>query len=337
MSTSRREFLIWTGAAAAGAALWPRWALAARADARLLSWAELAPGVHACVDPMTGGNSVIAISEGGALVVDSKYPFLGAALLADARALAGAGAGDGAAITLLNTHHHGDHTGGNVAFTGQAKTLAHKNALPRIHGNYEPQFKNWVASAPTQAIRSMRGNEGVLRQAEALLARQDGLTAEDWVPQVALDDAQTLTLSGVEAEVRHFGPGHTDNDVAVRLGGADVVVAGDLIFNSLTPYFDPEGGVTARGWVKALSALEGMCDADTVVVPGHGPVGGRALVQAQREYIEKLIEAVAKDIRNGLTKERAQSKTYEFMQGLGFIQAIPRAIGAVYDELSNTG
>ena len=320
MTMDRRTFL--GGLASAGAllALRPDRALGALSDGTLLDWDELAERAFAMVDMNTGGNSLILLSEERALVVDTKSPLLGAAIRGDAEAL-GARAG----VTLLNTHHHGDHTGGNAAFA-DVESYAHKNAIPRIGA---------------QMDRYRRGAQGAKGDTPALesLARLVREAAPSWKPDTFTpdhaigDEGSTLEIGARRVEVHHFGAGHTDNDVVVRIPSLNLVHTGDLVFSGLHSFYDPDGGYSARGWIESLEATMALCDAKTVVVPGHGVVGDRSIIQAEIRYHAKLIDAVQREIDKGTSRADAQQMSWDFMDGLGFEAIRPRAIGAVYDEL----
>ncbi len=80
---------------------------------------------------------------------------------------------------------------------------------------------------------------------------------------------------------------------------------GDLVFNGLHPYFRPEGGVTAKGWIRSLSSVLDLCDEETTVVPGHGPVGGREIVEKAGAISSSLLRRSARD-REGTSKEDAR-------------------------------
>ncbi|MEQ8850428.1 MAG: MBL fold metallo-hydrolase [Phycisphaerales bacterium] len=328
---SRRAFLAFT-ALAAGAATLPAWARAARQPAEMiLEWEEFAPGVFAQVNTNTGGNVLVAAGRGRTLVIDSKYPYIAEAIRRDAL---GMGEPD-ADVMLVNTHHHGDHTGGNPAFVGRAETMAHENALPRIEAQYET-YMTWVPTAVRQARQSVPGNDKVRELAEEFLQTADGLTAKSWLPERGVGREDRLNLGGMAAELRHFGAGHTDNDLVVRIPELNVVHTGDLVFNSFVPFFDADAGVTAFGWIASLREIEKLCDDETIVVPGHGRVGDKQVVVSQIAFLEKLVEAVQAEIDAGVPKDQARIKQFEFMNGLGFKNLGARAIDAVYDELVNS-
>jgi len=337
MATSRREFLIQAGAiggAVAAAAALPRWARAGLAEpgGTILKWDEVRPGIRAAVSADSGGNSVVVAGEGAALVIDAKFPLLGVAIRRDAESFFDSPA----EITLLNTHHHADHTGGNVGFAGVASRAAHPRAIERIAGQFDMYLKN-VEAGPSQASRFDDGSGRIGAIARGLADRSGELKAGDWTPGKPVNGGDALTVGGVTAELHHFGPGHTDNDLVVRLPKPNVVHTGDLVFNALNPYFDPDGGATARGWAASLRKVLELCDDETVVVPGHGPVGDKKIVAWQIRYMDQLIAAVKKQIDDGVPKEEAVTTQFPFMMGLGFAQVTGRAIAAVYDELKGDG
>ncbi len=329
MSLERRDFLAMLAAGGAAATL-PGLALAAGralATGTLLAWDSPREDAHVMVDFNTGGNVLLLVGKRGALLVDSKFPCYGEALRRDAMALA-----DNDAVTLLNTHHHGDHTGGNASF-GRDPVYAHEKAIPRIASQLDRYVQG--ARGGPRMVASGGGSEELLGLATEMAKRADTLEASDFTPTHAIPvDGMAVEFGGAEVKTRHFGAGHTDNDVVVHSRDHNLIHTGDLVFNGVHPYFDPPGGATVAGWIESLEQTHGLCDEQTIVVPGHGPVGDRAIIRAQIDYITSLIEAVKADIAAGVGKDEMVAKTYPFMEGLGFEQARGRAIGAVYDELA---
>ncbi|MEM7755329.1 MAG: MBL fold metallo-hydrolase [Planctomycetota bacterium] len=331
MHTDRRTFL----AAAAGltaSAAFPVHAFAstARRAGPVLPWAEIASGVVAFVAGPTGGNVIAAKGPGATLVVDTKFAYLAAAIRDDALAYGG-----DAPIRVVNTHHHADHTGGNLAFVGRHSVHAHENAIERVRGQFE-RYQQGARAAMRQAAELRESGEldaDITTSAEAAAGQAERLTERDYVPTQPLRDGRT-NVEDIAADLHHFGHGHTDNDIVVHLPEPNVVHTGDLVFRGLHPFFDASAGVNPFGWIASLWRIYDLCDADTVVVPGHGPVGDREIVRNMIRYHEQLIESVGDDLDRGVSKEDAQATTYPWMDGLGFDRLRSIGIGVVYDTLA---
>jgi len=337
--TTRREFLR-TSTAAGAALCMPGLAWGAGAGvARLGSsastwfeWREIARGVFATGGLATGGNAMLVAGRRSAILIDAKMAALGPTLLAEARELAGKRT---ELTTLVNTHHHADHTGGNVAFAGEVAVVAQQKCKPRVvdqFERYQSQLRNVERSFEGQETEEAKA---ALARAEALAGKVDTLTSDDWVPTETIDAYHRIDIGrGLSAQLHHAGAGHTDNDVFVRIPERNVIHAGDLVFHELHPFFDPNGGVDSAGWIDSLNRLLSMCDDETVVVPGHGEVTDAQGVQKQIQYIESLRAEVGRAIDAGKTVDEIAQMTWPFMDGLGFEQIRPNAIRVVHAELS---
>ena len=287
-------------------------------------------GLWAVADLTLGGNTLVLADKGEALLIDTKFPYLAGALLRDTRALAGA---DAAPITLVNTHHHADHTGGNAIVVPESEAHAHARAMDRIGGQLA-RFRQAAAGGPAQLNRT-GASRGLIELAATAADGADSWTEDDVVPSNRIPDAgATLEIGSTRVEIHHFGAGHTDNDLVVHLPERGLVHTGDLVFNGTHPFYDPGGGVDARGWVAALKKARELCEKDTIVVPGHGPVGDRSIIDAMISYHERLIEEVQRAIEAGEPREDVIERTWGFMEGLGYGSIRSRAIGVVYDQLT---
>jgi len=331
--TTRREFVGTMGLTVAAGAAWP-----ARSMARMLSqatffdWKEVGKGVHATHDGSSGGNVMVVVGEGMALLVDAKFGPMSPVLRREAES-------HGAPIRhLVNTHHHGDHTSGNVGFSANAEVWANEKARPRIVAQVDRYISDLAGGAGMLTRGEREPEEWMLEEAGKMADRRATFDAEDWAPGRTLTGGENVIEFGRRAiEVRHVGPGHTDNDVFIKVIDANVVHAGDLLFNGLHPYFDPNGGGSSKGWIDSLSGVIAICDAETVVVPGHGAIGDIESLKKARAHHEQLREAVAKAIADGKTKEETTEMSWGFMEGLGREQLRPRAIAFVYDEIKADG
>ncbi len=302
--------------------------------ARFFPWADLGDGLWTVIDPETGGNCLLAVGSDQALLVDTKFAYLGRALLREAQSL-------GPRLRYaVNTHHHGDHTGGNIAFTAAGvEVVAHPKAEPRILANREQYIQQTAAGPRSVGALRRPTQETVLDEAGRLADALRHADETDWGPTLLMTgDEMELSFGGRTARLRHFGrAGHTDNDTVVHLPDADVLHTGDLVFAGLHPYFDPTGGVSAVGWIGVLEELRKLCTAKTRVIPGHGQrgKGDVSLIDAQRDYLSRLVDAVRKDIDAGVSHDDCIKESWPFMEGLGFEQVRPRAISAVYNELKD--
>jgi len=326
MQINRREFVLGSTAVLAGLCFAPAALATGRTVEDILEWQNLTEHTKAVINLAMGGNSMIVASAGETLVVDSKFPYLGPILFADASTA-------GMNVSMLNTHHHGDHTGGNSAFVGKGKTYAHPNAIGRIESQIE-RYRQGASAAVMQVSQNLKSSTRALELAVEVAENAENLEAKDFVPTETVEHGSVIPVGGLSLTIHHFGAGHTDNDIVVHLESENLIHTGDLVFAGLHPFYDPTAGVTAKGWIKALDGILALCDTDTTIVPGHGDVGGKEIIESMRSYHEHLIEAVKAEIAKGTAKEDVEQMSWPFMDGLGFEQIKGRAISAVYDELS---
>lgn len=330
LNSTRRDFLTNAGSVAAALAF-----AVPRAHARsgravsFFDWREVRPGVFATDLDSTGGNCMIVRGEDGSLLVDTKFPLFAGQLARDAADLTGR-----PLSRVVNTHHHGDHTGGNVLFAGEVPMIAHDSAAPRV----EQQFQQSIAGV-TRAAQGLTqipepNRDAVAADVQQLTDRLGSFTPDSWKPDTTVVAGRTgIDLGGLWLELIHFGqPAHTDNDLVVHLPERNVVHTGDLVFNGLHPFFDPSCA-DARGWIDTLGGILDLCDDETIVVPGHGPITDADGVRVQLRYIERLWDAVEAEIDAGKTVEQVQQMSWPFMDGLGFERIRPRSIAFVYAEI----
>jgi glyoxylase-like metal-dependent hydrolase (beta-lactamase superfamily II) len=335
----RRDFLAGAAACAAGLAAFPGGVLGGVARRERVGpvdspfeWAEVRPGVFASSNLATGGNCLAVAGGGRCLLVDTKFPGFAPRIADDVRAMTGLGP-----THVLNTHHHADHTGGNMHFTGAASVIAHENGLPRVRAQFQRNLSGITGGRRLAGRVPAEHRESMLEAMNGLLARIDDFDADSWVADTPVAAPRTgLGLGNAGwAEIRHFGrPSHTDNDLALHLPGANLIHTGDLVFSGLHPFFDANGGCSSAGWLETLTDLDDLCDDETVIVPGHGPAGGRAIIRDQIRYIERLRESVKRGMDEGVALETLRTRTFPFMEGLGLENLRENAIVFVHNELT---
>ncbi len=343
MSLSRREFSALFSGALVGLALPDKLSAFTRHDSGLdhlfhgngsgtratyFEFQAVADGVHVITGG--GGNSVLIQGSNEAMLADSKNPGMGRTIRREAEA-------QGLPVVhFVNTHHHSDHSGGNDAFAG-IHTVAHEAAARRIEGAAVDSLAQGinVAGRVLDQLRSSGGEAEVIADLEATIAQAES------TPTSALDLAEThngemtLSVGGDAVELRWVSGGHTDGDTFIYLRSRNVLHAGDLIFNGRHPYVDVPGGSTPHGWLTCLDAMAELCDANTVVVPGHGEVGGRELIAEQKAYFERLMEIVGSAIREGRSRDEVMELAPADLTALAAAQNhLPRNLGVVFDEMS---
>ena len=283
----------------------------------------------------TGGNSLLVMNRGEALLVDTKVSGFGQVLDRESRAF-------GASIrTVINTHHHGDHTGGNDAFARTATTVAHARAKDRVLADIGSSLAR-LKGAPVDAYAAGLRQSGfdvtippeARRDVETFIAALDAVKPEHFAPTVTLDRERELRAAGYVVRLAHVTPAHTDNDVVVRIPELDVLHVGDLLFNGHHTFVDVSAGGTTVGWDRALAAAIAMCTPATRVVAGHGPTTDRAGLQRQRDYFDRLRETAGAAIREGRTRAEVVALRPAALGELAWPELLGMTLGVVYDELT---
>lgn len=330
MTITRRAFL---ASGAAVAALGPtalarrdayRWRTTAAPD--YFEWKSLKTGAYAAFGE--GGNTLLVTSGGKSLLVDCKNAPFGDTLRREAGLRA-------ANLTyVVNTHHHADHTGGNTAFVRSVPVFAHGKARNRVIEQLD-RYKAGINGGPAQIARSTRpGKDAALEDAKRLAERVNELTAEDFAPNETLSANESLRVGDLTIVLRHFGPGHTDNDVVVHIPELNLIHMGDLLFHGLHPYWDDTAAPSSTGWMEACRRAADMCDANTIVVPGHGEITDVTGIRDQIAYFEAVRAAAAEARDNGTSREDFLRIELPIFEGRGFAQVKPRVLGGIFDEVA---
>ena len=213
-----------------------------------------------------GGNVGLLVGDDGVLMIDDQFAPLSEKLLAAIRALS-----DKPIRMLINTHVHGDHTGGNENFGKLGiDIVAHDNVR----------------------VRLARGvNNGPPAPAAAL-------------PVVTFGDSMSMHMNGETVTVGKLPPSHTDGDAYIHFAKADVIHTGDSFRTVGYPGVDFNNGGSVKGTIEALQALVDMAGPNTKILPGHGVVVTRAEVAAFRDLTVELQKRFTNLVRQGMTLEQ---------------------------------
>lgn len=231
-----------------------------------------------------GGNIGLAVGDEAVFVVDDQFAPLTPKILAAI-----------AAVTpkpvrfVLNTHWHFDHTGGNENM-GQAGALvvAHENVRRRM--------------AVGQFIEAVN--------------RQEPPAHPGALPVVTFTEGVTFHLNGDSVWVRHVPPAHTDGDALVFFTRANVLHMGDLFVSAGLPFVDLSSGGSIHGIIGAAELALGMVNAETKIIPGHGPLANRARLQAYHDMLVDLRTRIGTQVAAGKTVDRllADSLTAPYLK-----------------------
>jgi cyclase len=219
-----------------------------------------------------GGNIGVSAGADGVLVVDDEFLPLADKIKASIKGLSPAGK----LAFLVNTHWHGDHTGGNPAFGREATIVAQTNVRRRL----------------------MTPQEGNGRMAEA--------APKEALPVVTFEDGVTIWFNGEEIEVVHVPHGHTDGDSVIFFKGSNVVHMGDQFFNGMFPFIDTSSGGDVAGYVKNVADMLARIPADAKIIPGHGPLGSVEDLKKFHTMLAKTTDIVREEIAKGMTLEEAK-------------------------------
>ena len=231
---------------------------------------EVAPGLVMIVG--AGGNLLLSHGADGAILIDDQYAPLHTKILHAVRLVT-----PQPVRFVINTHWHGDHTGGNEQMgKAGAVLVAHENVRKRM--SVEQFSKLWDRTTPPSPAGAL--------------------------PIVTFTDSVSFHLNGDTIRVEHIPPAHTDGDSLVWFEKANVLHTGDVYFKGRYPYIDLDTGGSVDGDIAALEHIVASANDQTQIVPGHGELANRADVRAYRDMLTGVRAAVAKLVAEGKTLEQ---------------------------------
>lgn len=274
MPVTRRTFLS-TTASTLALGLGPARAFAQPAAAAppVTSFAELRRGVGMFLG--SGGTIGWLVNGAGAVAIDSQFANTAAIAVAGLKQRAPQGI-----EMLLNTHHHGDHTGGNQVFRGAVKRIVAQVNCLEWH-------RKTAAAAKSEAQTSFA--------------------------DTTFTDAWKTSFGDETIQARYYGAGHTSGDAVYHFEKADVVHMGDLLFNRAHPNIDRAAGASTASWITVLEKVGKAHGADTIFIAGHAKDNAVRCTKADvlrfRDYLSLCMDTARKAIAAGQSKDELQKMT----------------------------
>ena len=295
----RRQFIQNSALAVAMLAFYKSNAFASSSALRAHQFKELRNGVGIFTEQ--GGTIGWLNSSSGFVAVDSQFPTSAPHVIEELKKL-----GDKPFKYLLNTHHHGDHTAGNIAFKGLAEhVVAHQNSLAN----------------------------------QKLAAEKAKSEDKQLYPDITFGKGWKAPVGKEKISSYYYGSGHTNGDVVYHFENANIVHVGDLVFNRRFPFIDQANGAHIGNWIKGLDQMYKQFDKDTLVIFGHSldpekVAGNKEDVKAFKNYLESLLTYVGGEIKAGKTKEEILKATTIPGAPEWKGDGISRSLTAAYTELT---
>ena len=248
-----------------------------------------------------GGTIAFHSSTEGLTVVDAQFPDTATHLIEELKKRK-----EQPFRLLINTHHHGDHTAGNISFKDfTSRVLAHENSL-----------KNQQNVAATQKTED-----------------------KQYYPNQTFGTVWEERAGKEKIVLHYYGAGHTNGDALIHFQHADVVHIGDLVFNRRHPFVDRSAGANMQSWMLVLEAAMKKFSAKTKYVFGHSGsgyevTGSRSDLQAFHDYLGNVLKYTGDEIKAGKSKEEILKATAIPGSPQWTGDGIERPLGAAYDELT---
>jgi glyoxylase-like metal-dependent hydrolase (beta-lactamase superfamily II) len=250
-----------------------------------------------------GGNIGASVGADGIVIVDDQY-----APLADKIQAALKGITDKPVRFVINTHWHGDHTGGNAYFSKQGTIVAQENVRER------------------------------LKNGGKVLGNDVKPAANEVLPIITFNDRASVHLNGEDIRAIHFPHGHTDGDSVIFFTQSNVVHMGDDFVTYGFPFIDLESGGSVRGMIAACEKVLATVAPDVKVIPGHGPLSTVADLKPFLAMLKDATARVENGIKQGKTADQLkQGKIlagYESWGGEGKFITTDKFIETLYNDLT---
>ena len=239
----------------------------------------------------SGGNIAVLPGDDGKLIIDSGFLGTRGKIAAALSNLS-----PDPIKHLINTHWHFDHTDGNEWMHSAGATItAHENT--RKHLSIDTRVEDWNFTFPQSPAGA--------------------------IPTEVFNTDKTLHLNGASIALNYYGSAHTDGDVSAHFVDADVLHTGDTWWNGYYPFIDYSTGGSLDGMIKAAEANVARVTDKTIVIPGHGPIGGKAEMIEYREVLVTIRDRIVALKREGKSLDEIMAAkptaAYDAKWGTGFV------------------
>ncbi|MBS1919059.1 MAG: MBL fold metallo-hydrolase [Bacteroidetes bacterium] len=248
-----------------------------------------------------GGTIAFLLYKKGIVIVDAQFPDTSKHLIDELKKKS-----EEPFTKLINTHHHADHTSGNISFKGITEhVLAHENSL-----------KNQKRVAATQQTED-----------------------KQLFPDQTFTDIWSEKFGKEKVSLSYFGQGHTDGDALIHFEHANIVHMGDLVFNRRHPFVDRSAGASMKNWIEVLNKAVNKFDKNTLFVYGHALDGYDVTGNADDmkkfgDYLGQVLQFAESEIKAGKTKEEFLKNTVIPGNTEWKGDGIQRPLQAAYEELT---
>ncbi|MFT5505962.1 MAG: cyclase, partial [Gammaproteobacteria bacterium] len=220
-----------------------------------------------------GGNIGLFVGDDGSFVIDDQFAPLTGKILAAIKSVGG-----DIPKFLINTHFHGDHSGGNENMGNEGTLIfSHDNVRQRLaDGSFIKAF----------GMKSPPASKAAL-------------------PVMTFSETLHFHINGDSVHAIHVPNAHTDGDSIIHFKNANVVHAGDVFFNGFYPFIDADHGGSLKGTIKAVDIILSITDSSSKIIPGHGPLADRSSLQAYRDMLQTAYTRLVALKNQGMSAEDA--------------------------------